>query len=70
MGDFLSFIGRLFSLLWDYIVSFFENLLLALDIVGSSITQSLSIAGYLPAIFGASVSICVAVYVIKFLLGR
>lgn len=62
-----SIIGFLQSS-WDLLVNTIETLLMACFFVSNSISVTLSLVGFLPAIIGTALLITIAVFVVRFLL--
>ena len=58
------------ELIWNFVLSFFKALGFAISALVSSITIPTTLIAYLPTFLGASVSIVIGVYLVKFLLGR
>lgn len=58
------------ELIWNFVLSFFKALGFAISALVSSITIPTTLIVYLPTFLGASVSIVIGVYLVKFLLGR
>lgn len=70
MFDFFSTVLGWFQTLANFIISLVESLILAIVALINSIQLPIILIGYMPAVIGASISIIIAIMVVKFLLGR
>lgn len=70
MFDFFGTILGWLQTLANFIVSLVESLILAIVALSASSSLPLTLVSYMPAILGASITIAVAVMVVKFLIGR
>lgn len=70
MFDFFGTILGWLQTLANFIVSLVESLILAIVALSASSSLPLTLVSFMPAILGASITIVVAVMVVKFLIGR
>lgn len=70
MFDFLSSILGWLATLADYIISFFDSVSIAVVALSNSIALPLTLVGYMPVFIGSSITVIVAIMIVKFLIGR
>lgn len=70
MIDILQNIWGYIQMAFDALVNLISSLGTALALVTTSVTLPIQIAGYMPYILGASVTITTTVFVVKFIVGR
>lgn len=70
MFDFFSKILGYLEVAWSYFINLIESLLMAIGFLTSAAGFSLQIVPYMPPIIGTAIVVFLAVFLIKFLVGR
>lgn len=70
MFDFFEKILGFVDAVWNYFVNLIDSLILAVVFLGSSSNFATAIIGFMPPIIGTAIVVFLAIYVIKFLIGR
>lgn len=70
MFDFIGTILGYFQTLANFLINLVESLVLAIVALINSVQLPITLIGHMPAIIGASISIVIALMVVKFLIGR
>ena len=70
MFQFFDAILGFIETLWGFISSFFNAIAFAVSALVTSLALPFALIDYVPVIIGASISIFISVYLVKFLLGR
>ena len=70
MVDFFSKVLGFFEVIVEYIFNLVGNVSAGLEILAKSIVFPIYLSGFLPTLIASALLICVAVAVIKFILGR
>lgn len=70
MFDFFGQIVGYFETAWEFFSNFLKVLTNGFTVMHTSIGFTISSLAYMPAIIGTAVAITLAIFVIKFILGR
>lgn len=70
MFDFFDKILGFVEIIWDYFINLIESLAMAVYFVGTSVSFTTYIVPFMPAIIGSAIVVFMAIYLIKFLIGR
>lgn len=70
MFDFFDKILGFIEVIWDYFLNLIESLAMAVYFVGNSVNFTTYLVPFMPAIIGSAIVVFVAIYLIKFLIGR
>lgn len=70
MFDFFDKLIGYVSVAFEFFLNLIESLLMAIGFMGTSVSFVGSIIMYMPSIIGTAVAIFLAIFVIKFLIGR
>lgn len=70
MFDFFNQISGFAVSLFQFFVNLVESLIQAVIFMGSGVSFSLAIVPFMPSIIGTAIVIFIAIFVIKFLIGR
>lgn len=70
MFEFFSKIIGFISSVWDYFINFIESLVQAVAFLVSSSAFAVALIGYMPGIIGTAIVVFLAVFIVKFLIGR
>lgn len=70
MFEFFDMVGGFLDLLWQYVSNMFSSLLLAVTFLATSLSFPQMLIAYMPPIIGSAILIFMAVYVVRFLIGK
>ena len=70
MFKFFDQVLGFFETLFSFFLNFIESLLMALAVIAESIIYTPVLVGLVPAVVGSAVTIGIAIYVVKFIIGR
>lgn len=70
MFDFFSKILGYVEVAFDYFLNLIESLVMALWFVGTSSSFPLTLVSFMPPIIGTAIVVFIAIFLIKFLIGR
>ena len=70
MFDFFSKILGFVEVLFDYFVNLIESLIMAVYFAGTAVSFTTYLVPFMPAIIGSAIVVFVAIYLVKFLIGR
>lgn len=70
MFDFFSKILGFVEVVFDYFVNLIESLLIAVYFTGTAVSFTTYLVPFMPAIIGSAIVVFLAIYLIRFLIGR
>ena len=70
MFDFFSKILGFVEVVFDYFVNLIESLLMAVYFTGTAVSVTTYLVPFMPAIIGSAIVVFLAIYLIRFLIGR
>lgn len=70
MFDFFSQVIGFIEVAWQYFMNLISSLIMAVGFLATSISFPLAIVSYMPAIIGTAIVVFMAIFVIRFLIGR
>lgn len=70
MFDFFSKILGFVEVVFDYFVNLIESLFMAVYFTGTAVGFTTYLVSFMPAIIGSAIVVFLAIYLIRFLIGR
>lgn len=70
MFDFFDQVIGFIETVFTFFLNMVQSLIQAITFMSNGVTFSLMMVGYMPAIIGTAITIFIAIYVLKFLIGR
>lgn len=70
MFDFFNTIIGYIEMAWEYFTNLIATIVFACQMITASLTFPRMLVGVVPAVVGAAILIFIAVYVVKFFIGR
>lgn len=70
MLDFFEQVLGILEAVWDFFINFLESLLTCLVVLSQASSLPLAMSPYLPTIISSCVISVVALFIVKFLIGR